>query len=222
MIRMHFSQTQLYKDCWFILVLLFIIVASLAYLRSYQERTYQVNFCCEILVHVFFKTYIRLCSLIFGRSTHDPSCFGSSEAVSEAEAWKKQVGKQPGHAELMGSRFQEPVRKRRSWKTHGFENASFDILQRYPHTPYNLRVEFPHFFSRECVEACRPCPRTARERKHCRKKCSCRQPPADSVQKVGVHHQFMTFFVRQHWGFPEFHGKENPEPGNIPPPNNKA
>ena len=98
MIRMHFSQTQLYKDCWFILVLLFIIVASLAYLRSYQERTYQVNFCCEILVHVFFKTYIRLCSLIFGRSTHDPSCFGSSEAVSEAEAWKKQVGKQPGHA----------------------------------------------------------------------------------------------------------------------------
>ena len=47
--------------------------------------------------------------------------------------------------------------------------------------PTICTLNFHIFVRRECVETCRPCPRTALEQKHCRKKCSCRQgPPADS------------------------------------------
>ena len=130
---------------------------------------------------MYFLKHTFACVLWFRTFNPLPIVFWQFWGHLRGWSLEEAGGKTAWTCELMGSRFQEPVQKRRSWKAYGFEIVSFDILQRYPHTPYNLHVEFPHFFRRECVETCRPCPRTALERKLCRKKCSCRQgPPADS------------------------------------------
>lgn len=109
-------------------------------------------------------------------------------------------GKTAWTCELMGSRFQEPVQKRRSWKAYGFEIVFFWYFAEIPsHTLQSARWISTFLFAANVLKRAGHVQGQRWSRSTAGKSAVAGRglQLTPGVQKVGVHHQFMTFFVWQ-------------------------